>query len=126
MESSAKKKEFITMCVKSAAATVIITLALVLLFALILSVTGLTDKAIRPVNQFIKLISVFGGAMLFIRGDKGFLKGALSGFIGSVLSALIFGLVAGGVTSVLALIIDLVCGAVMGAISGAISVNITK
>ena len=126
MEETNTKKEFLRQTIKGVATAVVIALVSVLLFAFILDVTGLTQKAVKPINQVIKLLSVFGGCLFAVRGEKGFLKGAIIGLFATALSALIFGLIAGGIGSWWGLLIDFVCGGVMGMISGAISVNIFR
>ena len=45
--------------VRGVVTAVLITLVGVLVFAFVLSVTDLSDSVIKPVNQFIKLLSVF-------------------------------------------------------------------
>lgn len=110
--------------IKGVITTVAITLVCVLVFAFVLSVTDLGDGIIKPVNQFIKLLSIFGGAMFSINGEKGFVKGLITGLISTVASFLIFGLIGGGLNFGLGLPIDFVCGGVMGGLSGAIAVNV--
>lgn len=106
--------------------TVAITLVCVLVFAFVLSVTNLDDGVVKPVNQFIKLLSIFGGAMFSIKGEKGFVKGLITGLVSTIASFLIFGLIGGGLNLGLGLLIDFVCGGVMGGLSGAIAVNVKK
>ncbi len=105
---------------------VLITLACVLIFALLLDVTGMSESVIRPVNQFIKVLSVFAGTVLFVKGEKGWLKGLLIGLISSLLSSLLFGLISGGASFGLSMLIDVLFGAAMGVISGVISVNLPR
>ena len=113
---------FLGQFIKGVITTVAITLVCVLLFALVLSLTDLGDGVIRPVNQFIKLVAVFCGVVISVKGEKGFLKGLAA----TVLSFLIFGLIGGGLSFGWAILIDLVCGAIMGGLSGAISVNLPR
>lgn len=110
--------------IKGTITAVAITLVSVLAFALVLSLTDLGDEVIKPVNQFIKLLAIFCGCALSVRGEKGFLKGAAIGCFSTVFSFLIFGLIGGGLNFGWGVLIDLVCGAVMGALSGAITVNL--
>ena len=111
---------------KGVLTAVLITLACVLVFALLLDVTGMSENVIKPVNQFIKLISVFLGTVLFVKGEKGWLKGLLTGLFSSLLSALLFGLISGGASFGISMLIDVLFGAAMGAISGVISVNLPR
>ncbi|MBE5742798.1 MAG: TIGR04086 family membrane protein [Clostridiales bacterium] len=104
---------------------ILITLISVLLFSLVLSLTNLNENVIKPVNQFIKLLSVFFGCFISVRGEKGFIKGGLIGLISSILTVLLFSLLSGGINW-FGVIIDIVCAFLMGAISGAISVNVRR
>lgn len=103
-----------------------ITLAGVLIFALIIDAASLGDGVIKPVNQFIKLLAIFGGCAISIKNEKGFIKGVIEGLSITLLSYLLFGLIGGSLGSFVALLIDVVCGIVMGIISGAVSVNLPR
>lgn len=102
----------------------LITLVSVLIFALILSLASLSDKIIKPINQFIKLISVFFGCFLSVRNSRFILKGGLIGLLSALLSGLLFALIAGSGLTFLTLLIDLIFATVMGAISGAITLKL--
>ena len=124
MEEITGKGGFVRQILKGTAAAIIVTLTCVLVFAFVLSVSGMSETFVKPVNQFIKLISVFSGCVFAVKGEKGFIKGGVIGLLATALAALLFGIIAGGISSPLALAIDVVCGVLMGAISGAISVNL--
>ena len=96
----------------------------VLIFALVIDFASLGDGVIKPINQFIKLLAIFGGCAVAVKGEKGFLKGAIIGFSITAFSFLIFGLIAGSFGSFVVMLIDLACGTVMGLLSGAICVNL--
>ena len=117
------KESFFSQVVRGVVTAILITLIGVLVFSFVLSVTNLSDGIIKPVNQFIKLLSVFFGCFLSVRGEKGFLKGGLIGLISTLLTVLIFALLTGGI-NFLSIIIDVICAIIMGAISGAIKVNV--
>ena len=108
---------------KGVVSSVLFTLGAVLLFALVLDLTGADDGIIRPINQIIKSLSVFGGCLLAVRDDKGWLKGLLIGLIASPVSALLFGFVGGGGLSLAGTLVDALCAAVVGGISGILIVN---
>ncbi len=109
---------FLLQTVKGIIISVLVTLISVLIFAFVLSVTGLTDKVISPVNQIIKLVSVFLGCVFSVRNDKYFIKGGLIGLFSALLSILLFALIAGAVTSWITVFLDLVFGCLFGIISG--------
>lgn len=101
-------------------------LAGVLLFAFIVEVASLSDKVIKPINQVIKLIAIFGGCAVAIRGEKGFLKGGIIGLVVTIISYVLFGIIGGTFGSFAVILTDALCGMVMGVISGVISVNIPR
>ena len=113
---------FLGQFIKGVITAVAVTLIAVLAFALVLSLTNLSDGIIKPVNQFIKLASVFCGAAVAVKDDKGFPKGAAIGAASSVLTFLVFGLIGGGLSFGAGLFIDIACAAVMGGLSGAIAI----
>ncbi len=117
-----REQGFFGQFIKGVITAVAVTLIAVLAFALVLSLTSLSDGVIKPVNQFIKLASVFCGAAVAVKGDKGFLKGAAIGATSSLITFLVFGLIGGGLSFGLAFFIDIACAAVMGGLSGAIAI----
>ena len=107
---------------KGAIVSVLVTLAAVLLFALILDLSGADDKIVRPVDQVIKTLSVFCGCLAAIRGDKGWLKGLFIGVAAS-LSAVLFGFIGGEAGGFAGILVDALCAAIVGAVSGILIVN---
>ena len=91
-----------------------------------MEVTSLSDKVIKPINQVIKLIAIFGGCAVAIRGEKGFLKGGIIGLAVTIISYVLFGIIGGTFGSFAVILTDALCGMVMGVISGVISVNIPR
>lgn len=126
MEKIIGRGSFLGQIVRGVVTALLTTLVSVLVFAFILSVTNLSDGVIKPINQIIKVVSVFLGCFLSVREDKGFVKGGLIGLISAILTLLIFSLLAGGVNSWGSAIIDLICGFIMGGLSGVISVNLPR
>lgn len=106
--------------------TLIIVLAGVLIFAGVIKITSLSASVIKPVNQFIKVIAVFLGCFLSVRGRLGFLKGALIGVLGTVLIYLVFSLMGGDLSFGLSFVVDLIFGLTVGVVSGIIAVNVGK
>ncbi|MBR2337414.1 MAG: TIGR04086 family membrane protein [Clostridia bacterium] len=111
---------FLMQILKGVITALIITLISVLIFAFILNVCNLSDKVIKPVNQFIKLISILLSCFVSVKRERFLLKGGLIGFLSAILSALLFALIAGAVTSWLTVFIDVAFGLLMGALSGLI------
>jgi len=105
---------------KATVNALLITLVSVLVFALIIKFASLSDSVIKPVNQMIKLVSIFLGCFISLREGKELVKGVIAGLIFTVLSFLIFSLLAGSISFDWFTVIDIVCGAVLGGISGVI------
>ena len=105
-----------------------VSLILVLIFAFMLKFTNIPDKAIKPVNQIIKGISVFVGVFIGLKKTKelGLVSGLLIGFIYTILAFLTFSILSGSFTVDITFLTDIVFGAVIGAICGIICVNIKK
>ena len=106
--------------------SLIIVLVGVLIFAGVIKLTSLSSSAIKPVNQFIKVLAIFFGCFLSVRGSLGFLKGGFVGVLGTALIYLTFSLIGGEISFGMPFIIDLVFGLIVGIISGIITVNVKK
>ena len=118
-------KGFLSQVVKGVVVSVLVTLVFVLVFAFILNVSNLSENIIKPVNQIIKLLSVFTGCFFAVRSDKFFAKGGLIGLLSAILSVLLFAIIAGGTSSLLAVGIDVICAFVIGGLSGVIIGKLT-
>lgn len=118
------QKSFLTQVIKGVVFGVAFILVGVLAFAFIIELASLSDGVIKPINQFIKLVSIFGGCVVAIRGEKGYLKGGITGLAITIISYVLFGIIGGTFGSFAALAIDALCGTLTGVISGVICVNI--
>lgn len=118
-------KNFVWAVLRAVIAAVIFSLAAVLIFALVIKLFSVPSSVIPVVNRVIKTIAVSGGAILFIREEKGLLKGAAAGVLSVALTYLIFAAIAGSDFSYL-FFAELLFGGAVGAISGIIAVNIHK
>ncbi len=113
--------------VRSVLYAVLITLVLILLFALIVKFAELTEGVIRPVNQVIKVLSIFLGLLMGIKvREKGLSKGFLSGLIFTALSIILFSFLSLEPVLSSANLIEVLAGSVIGAVSGAIILLIKK
>ncbi len=119
-------KEFFSGIIKAVFSAVIITLVGVLIFAGIVKFAILSSGVIKAVNQFIKIIAIFLGCSLSIRGKSGLLRGALMGVLTTIITYLLFSLFCGEIVFGNSFLLDLIFTSVIGAISGIISVNIKK
>ncbi|HOO23278.1 MAG TPA: TIGR04086 family membrane protein [Clostridia bacterium] len=106
---------------------VIVSLVLVLIFALIVNLVDVSEKVIIPVNQAIKIISIFIGCFIGIRNrHQGIVKGGLIGLLYTFLSIFIFGIISKEVSFKLINLVDVAFGIVAGIVSGILSVNFRK
>lgn len=125
MEKSSDSGRFFPQLIKGILTGVIATIAGILIFAVIVNLTGINQSVIKGVNQFIKIISVFIGCFFSFSGEKGLIKGAISGLTITVITYLIF-LLFGAASFGTGFLIDLALLTVVGAISGIIAVNVKK
>ena len=112
--------------IKGIIISLIIIFLSVLAFALIIKITSLTDKAIKPVNQFIKVIAILLGCVYSIRLKGGLIKGLFIGLIATLVSYFAFGFLSGGNLFGLHFVLELIFGVALGIISGIIAVNLKK
>ena len=110
---------------KGAILSVSLTLVLILLFAFIIKVANIPDSVIMPVNQFIKIASIFFGTYLTLKKvqQKGLLTGALIGLLYTMLAYLVFSLLGGQFNLDASLFIDMAFSLVIGGICGIFAVN---
>ncbi len=102
----------------------LISLGLVLIFAIVIKFAALQSGVILPVNIAIKLISVLVGVLIgFKHAQNGLLKGAISGLVYMLFTFFIFAALS-AFKDVKFSWIDLVTLPIVGAISGIIAVNI--
>lgn len=112
--------------VKGALFSLALSLLLAIVFAVILRAGGISDKVIYPVNQGIKALSVALGALLFVRGEKGWLKGGVIGLVFTALSYLAFSSLGGDFSLSWLIFAELALGFFTGALSGIIAVNLKR
>lgn len=111
---------------KAVFAAVLFSLALVLIFTVIIQLFSLPLTVVKPVNQVLKILAIAAGGLIFIRGEKGLIKGVIHGLSSVVLTYLIFSLISMSFSVSWLFIVEILVGAVAGAISGVIAVNIKK
>lgn len=113
--------------VKGCIISVIISLLFVLILALCVKLFTMDAKVIMPINQVIKILSIFGGCFFgFKCREKGAIKGGIVGIFYVILSILVFGIVENAVSFKNFNWFDLIAGIIAGIISGILAVNIRK
>ena len=96
------------------------------IFANVLRFTPLPDKVIYPVNQTVKVLSIAVGTLVFIRGEKGFLKGIAVALIFTALSYLAFSAIGGDFSLSWLIFAELFIAVLSGIICGAVAVNLRR
>ena len=120
------KDKFIIQVLKGLVFSLIICIALILIFAIFVKYCSINVATIQGINQAIKIVSVIMGVLLSVRQSKGFLKGGATGLLFVVISYLIFSLLEGKFGVGWSELIDLASGIISGSISGILSVNLIK
>lgn len=102
----------------------LISLGLVLIFALIIKFASLPNNVILPVNIAIKIVSLFAGILIgFKNTQNGLIKGVISGLVYMLFTFLIFAAL-NAFKDVKFSWIDLLTLPIAGGISGIVAVNI--
>ena len=115
MKKISFNKQFLFDLLRGTIIAVLSSLALVLIFALVVNLTDVPDAVIAPVNQAIKIIGILLGALIGIKEKKqGVFKGALIGMTYTFLSILIFGLIGNEIRFNAMSLIDVALGIVIG------------
>ena len=109
--------------VKGVALALAFSFLCAVIFASILRFTSLPDKVIYPVNQAIKLCAVVLGALVFVRGEKGWLQGLAIALLFTALSYLTFSAIGGDFSLSWWIVIELLLGALAGVVGGVVGVN---
>lgn len=123
---SYKEKSFTVSFIKGVFTAVISALVGVLVFALIIKMANLSSGVVKPVNQFIKVISIFLGCFFAVSGKRGYIKGGLIGIISIIIIYLLFALISGANVFSGGFIIDLLFSLAVGVLSGILAVNLKK
>ena len=123
-----KDRSFLLAIIKGSLIALCISLVGILIFAFILKFASISDKAIRPINQIIKGVSVLIGVFVAMRKvDKmGLVGGLLIGLVYTILAFVVFSTLDGHFVFNLTLLNDLLFGEIIGAICGLIAVNVKK
>jgi len=101
---------------------VIISLILVFAFALVILLSGLSSSFIRPGAQIIKVLSIFWGVAVALRGieKRGWLFGMLVGLLYTVIIFLIFSIIDTNFGITTGLLADTLFACAIGAVSAMI------
>ena len=112
--------------VKSVGCALAISLLGAVVFAVILRACSLSDTVIYPVNQTIKSVALAIAVMLFVRGERGWLKGGAIGILFTAVSYLAFSAIGNDFSLSWLIFAELFLGIFVGALSGIIAVNVKR
>lgn len=127
MNSKLLKSNTITY-LRGAIIAISISLVLILLFALLIRFFGISDNLIMPINQIIKILSIFFGVFLALKdhAQNGLVKGLIIGVVYTLIAYITFSILSGYFKLSLSLLYDIIFGGIIGGISGIICVNLIK
>ena len=124
MEKKTDFKNNMLDVLKAVLFSTLISLGLILIFAIIIKFASLPNTAIMPVNIAIKLISLLVGVLLGFKNlSNGLLKGAITGLVYMLFTFFIFAALS-AFKDVKFSWIDLITLPVAGAIAGILTVNV--
>jgi putative membrane protein (TIGR04086 family) len=111
---------------KSVGVALLISFFSSLVFAVILRASSGPEKIIYPVNQTVKVVAILIGVLLFLRGEKGWLRGGVAGLLFTALSYLAFSALGGDFSLSWLIFVELFFALAAGGIGGIIAVNIRR
>lgn len=127
MKKVSVNKNFVFDVLRATIISVIVSLVLVLVFALLVNLINIKNSVIMPVNQVIKALSILAGCFIGFKDNRqGAFKGALSGLLYTLLAILVFGIISNSVKFNAMSLLDIALGIIAGAISGILAVNLRK
>lgn len=104
--------------------SMLISLGLVVIFALVLKWFDLSENLIVPITFIIKYLSVIIGSIVAVKGtSKGLVKGGLFGILYTCLAFVTFSFLSKSFAPDLTTLLDLASSILLGAIVGIIKVN---
>ncbi|MGN1061016.1 MAG: TIGR04086 family membrane protein [Candidatus Coproplasma sp.] len=119
-------KESSVQIAKATLFAVVFSLVYVLVFTLIIQLAQLSSAVIKPVNQVFKIVAIALGSLLFIRGQKGYIKGAISGLCTVLVSYIVFSIIGGSFEIGWTFLLEILISVAAGTITGIIAVNLKK
>ena len=113
---------------KGSLLALLISLVGILFFALFLKFVDINDGWIMPINQIIKVVSIFFGVKSFLKNSNGsgFVKGLILGLLYNILAFIIFSILSSTLTFDMTFVVDTLFASIVGAICGMICVNLKK
>ena len=97
-----------------------------MVFAAVLESGRIPDKAVYPVTQTLKAMAIAFGALVFTRGEKGWLKGGAIGLLYTALSYLAFSFLGGDFSLSWLIFLELFIALAIGMLGGIVAVNMRR
>lgn len=123
-----KTKDFnaFLIILKGSLIAVSVSLILILIFAFAIKYIAIPTEAIRPINQIIKVISIFFGVFLAMKKVEkmGLINGLLIGVFYTIIAFLVFSILDGKFEFNRTILNDILFGGISGAVCGVISANL--
>ena len=124
---SVKDNSFVLIIKNVLKATIIATIfnvVLTLLFTVIAKTFVLSSGCYKPVNQFIKIISLFLGIIFSVKDSKGLIKGVLIGILTPIIVLGVFSLFGKDFLPFYSLLIEVIFSLLIGGIFGIIAITL--
>ena len=102
--------------IRGALFALVITFSLVLLFAVFVQYMGMSQAAIGPIVQIIKIIAIFVGVMTVLRRieSRAWIHGGILGLVYTVLAFLIFSMITPNFSITSGFLVELLFALVVG------------
>ena len=100
--------------------SILVTVVAVIVFALIIGLTDMSDGVIQIVNQIIKVAAIFFGTRAIVPkgAENGIRRGALLGLIYMGVGVLLYALLSSQKLTVMGYLTDVLMGVAAGGLSG--------
>ena len=112
--------------IKAVVLSLICSFLAIIILACILRVSTMPDKAVYPIMQTLKVLFVLLSTLLFIRGEKGWLKGGEIGLMFTALSYVTYSVIGGNYALSLLVLAELFFTVFAGSVGGVVAVNVKK
>ena len=126
MQREGSVGESLFQIIKGTGLALVLSLLTALLFAVLLRCTYIPDSLIYPVNQTLKAICIIVGALVCVRGEKGFIKGGAIALLFTALSYLAFSAIGGDFSLSWMIVVEVFLALMTGVLSGSIAVNLRR
>lgn len=121
---SSNRISILVSIIKGVLAAAAVTLAGMLLIALLTVFSRISDGLLTALNQLLKFLSILIGARIAVGrgGSRGFVTGAVTALIYTLLGYILY-VCLGGSYDTVAMLGELLLGAAIGAVAGAVLAN---